>query len=38
VSIVGEDTPSQPRPEPVREPVSPEQCAIHFYYPADATA
>lgn len=36
--IVGEDTPTRPQPEPVQGPVTPEQCAIHFYYPADATA
>lgn len=34
-AIVGDDTPRPTQPEPVKEPVSPEQCAIHFYYPAD---
>lgn len=33
--IIGDDTPRPAEPEPVREPVTPEQCAIHFYYPAD---
>lgn len=37
-NIVGEDTPSRPQPEPVQGPVTPEQCAIHLYYPSDASA
>ncbi|HEX2642017.1 MAG TPA: hypothetical protein VHU81_03425 [Thermoanaerobaculia bacterium] len=37
IAIVGDDTPQRPVPETgtVREPVTPEQCAIHFYYPSD---
>lgn len=37
-TIIGDDSPQPTRPEPVKEPVTPEQCAIHFYYPQDATA
>lgn len=34
--IIGDDTPTRPvEREIVRDPVTPEQCAIHFYYPAD---
>lgn len=35
IDIIGDDNPRPARPEPVRDPVTPEQCAIHFYYPAD---
>jgi hypothetical protein len=34
--FVGDDSPQRPvETSPVREPVTPEQCAIHFYYPSD---
>lgn len=33
--IIGDDTPRPAEPEIVHDPVTPEQCAIHFYYPAD---
>lgn len=36
IAIVGDDTPQRPvETGTVREPVTPEQCAIHFYYPTD---
>lgn len=37
-AIVGEDTPRQPSTPVVAQPVTPEQCAIHFYYPQDAAS
>ena len=33
--IIGDDVPQPKQVSPVREPVTPEQCAIHFYYPSD---
>ena len=38
IAIVGEDLPTRPNQPQPQQPVTPEQCAIHFYYPADATA
>jgi hypothetical protein len=36
-AIVGDDTPRQPQPVRVDPGVTPEQCAIHLYYPQDVT-
>lgn len=33
--IIGDDVPRPAEREIARDPVTPEQCAIHFYYPAD---
>jgi hypothetical protein len=35
--IVGDDTPTKTVDPQPSGPVTPEQCAIHFYYPTDAT-
>jgi hypothetical protein len=36
-AIVGDDTPQKPVPVRTDPVVTPEQCAIHLYYPQDVT-